>query len=72
MTFFYSASKKGFFNVEINGENIPLDVVSITDEKYQELIDGNSNGQSIEPDENGNPVLVGEIIKLPEIPPEGN
>ena len=65
MTYFYSASKKGFFNAEINGENIPLDAVSITDEYYQELLYGNSNGQTIEPDANGNPILVGEIITIP-------
>jgi hypothetical protein len=65
MTYFYSASKKGFFHTDIHGENIPSDAVSITDEQHQALMYGNCNGQSIESDANGNPILVGEIVTLP-------
>jgi hypothetical protein len=65
MTYFYSGSKKGFFHPDIHGDNIPSDAVAITDEQYQALLHGNSNGQSIEPDANGNPILVGEVITLP-------
>ena len=55
---FYSKSTNGFYNSEINGENIPLDAIEISYDYYQELLDGQSHGKIIEPDKNGYPILV--------------
>lgn len=56
--FYYSKSKRGFFNVEIHGENIPKDCVEVTPDHWNYLLDGQSTGKNIEPDENGFPILV--------------
>lgn len=55
---FYSATTKGFYDVNIHGDNIPDGAVEITEERHAELLDGQSNGQQIVPDENGYPILI--------------
>lgn len=55
MSKFYSPSVRGFFDLEIHGKKIPKDAVEITDEKWMELLDANSKGMDIVPDENGFP-----------------
>lgn len=39
---FYSDSTKGFYDPEIHGDNIPDDVVEITDEDYNDRINNQS------------------------------
>jgi hypothetical protein len=54
---FYSASKRGFYNLDVHGSQMPDDVVSVTDEEYEYLISG-QHEKEIVPDENGRPILV--------------
>lgn len=54
----YSKTKRAFYSSEINGENIPPDVVELDDSKYRSLLDGQSLGKVIAPDHDGNPILV--------------
>ena len=39
-------------------ENIPSKAVKITDQQWQDLINGQSSGKIIKADKNGNPVLI--------------
>lgn len=55
---YFSASTNGFYSEEIHGENMPDDVVEISDEKWQQLLEGQSAGKWITPDESGYPVLT--------------
>lgn len=54
---FYSKSTGGFYATAIHGDNIPTDVVEITVEEHQALIEGQSQGKRIVPDADGVPVL---------------
>lgn len=54
---FYSAQNKGFYSLDIHGENMPEDVVEITAEEHAALLAGQSNGKLIGADANGRPVL---------------
>ena len=55
---FYSKSTNGFYSTEINGDNMPSDVVEITQEYYEALLKGQSNGQLIVGDDAGYPILI--------------
>ena len=55
---FYSKSTGGFYSTEINGTNIPSDAVEVSDDKYLELLDGQSKGKQISSDDLGNPLLI--------------
>lgn len=55
---FYSKSTGGFYTPEIHGEDMPPDVVEITDEDHAALLDGQNKGQVIAADKKGFPVLV--------------
>ena len=61
---FYSASTCGFYSREIHGDNMPADVVEITNEEYESLLSGQSSGKLIKPDAQGRPVL-----QDPPVPP---
>lgn len=54
---FYSKSTGGFYNVEVNGVNIPEDAVSITEQHYADLMAGQTSGQVIMGDSDGSPYL---------------
>lgn len=54
---FYSPSTGGFYDSEIHGSNIPFDSVEISDDHYQSLLEGQSDGKFISSDSNGNPIL---------------
>ena len=57
--FFYSASVGGFFPDDIfTTEQMPIDVVEISVGEYHSLLDGQSNGKEIKPDESGKPYLA--------------
>lgn len=54
---FYSKSTRGFYDSEIHSI-IPEDAVEISKEQWLALLDGQSKGKNITPDEDGNPILV--------------
>ena len=62
----YSQSTNGFYSIEINGENIPQDAVEITQKKYNDLLNGQSNGKIITANSQGNPVLKDPALLTPE------
>lgn len=64
---FYSSTTGGFYITEIHGTNVPSDVVEITTEEHSALIEGQSTGKVITPDENGYPVLVEPVITPEQI-----
>ena len=55
---FYSKSKNSFYTSEVHGDNMPPDVIEITYEQWQALLDAQSKGQIIQADANGNPEAV--------------
>lgn len=57
MTLFYSPSTSGFYDSELHGDNVPKDAVEITQERHQELLQGQREGKIIAADKRGNPVL---------------
>lgn len=44
---YYSPSTKGFYDIEFHGDNIPDDVVEITDQYHSELLEKQSQGYNI-------------------------
>lgn len=56
-TYFYSASTGGFYTPDINPV-MPVDAVEITEEYYQSLLAGQSEGLQIVADAQGYPVLI--------------
>lgn len=68
----FSASTGGFYTVEIHGKNVPSDVVEITTEEHSTLIEGQSTGKVITPDENGYPVLVEPVITPEQLQQQTN
>ena len=59
---FYSKSTKGFYDSEIHGSSIPEDAVEISNDLYQQLLNGQSKGQEIGSDKAGNPILIDKSI----------
>jgi hypothetical protein len=57
----FSNSTRGFYDIEIHGENIPADAVEITDAQYKSLMDGQQAGKEIGADLSGKPVLVDPV-----------
>lgn len=58
MAIFYSKSTGGFYDDAIHtGNQIPKDVVSVSADQYQALLEGQAQGKLITADANGNPVL---------------
>ena len=55
--YFYSASTGGFYTPDINPV-MPADVVEITEEYYQSLLQGQSEGLQIVADARGYPILI--------------
>ena len=54
----YSESTGGFYDAEINGDDIPQDAVEITRDAWMALLNGQAAGKIISPDGNGYPVLT--------------
>lgn len=61
---YYASSTGGFYTPDIN-PIIPDDAVEITDEYYQELLAGQSDGKCITADAEGYPVLTDPVIVPP-------
>lgn len=59
-TYFYSASTGGFYTTDVN-PTMPTDVVEITEEYYQSLLEGQSNGKEIVADAQGYPILIAPV-----------
>lgn len=55
---FYSKSTNGFYDLSLHGNNMPLDVVEITDQVYNDLLTAQSLNKSIVGDDSGYPILV--------------
>ena len=62
---YYSKTTKGFYCEEIHGTNIPSDCVQITKEQHTNLLEEQSKGKRIVPDEKGFPIA----IVPPVVPP---
>jgi hypothetical protein len=58
---FYSKITGGFYNTTIHGNNIPSDAIEITEKKWQELLEEQSNGKIIT-------TVDGEVVAVD--PPE--
>lgn len=56
--YYYSASTGGFYTPAIHGTGTPPDVVPVPQEQWSALLDAQSRGMEIRPDENGRPVAV--------------
>jgi hypothetical protein len=61
---FYSKTTGGFYCVEINGDNIPLDAVEISNDDHKRLLDGQSIGKMIASDVNGTPILIDPPVEI--------
>ncbi len=59
---FYSAQTGGFYVTEIHGNNMPLDVVKISQSEHQRLIDAQAHGKIIIANSNGYPELADRPI----------
>jgi len=57
MAKFYSAATGGFYSSAIHGSDMPADVVSITDDAWQKLCDGQATGKVITSTATGKPRL---------------
>ncbi len=55
---YYSKTTKGFYGTEIHGTNIPSDCVEITKEQHANLLNEQSQGKQIVPDQNGYPIAI--------------
>lgn len=65
---FASKTARGFFDTTIHGNNMPADVVEITADEYNTLLEGQSQGKLIDFDETGYPFLVIPPPYIPQVP----
>jgi len=63
---FYSSSTNGFYSSDIHGDSVPADVVSITVEDWNSLLEGQSLGKKITADSDGKPILVEHVQPVEE------
>ena len=54
---FYSSSTGGFYDKAVHGDSIPPDAVKISQEQYETVFQGQSDGMVIVSDDNGYPML---------------
>ena len=62
---YYNSKNNGFYDSNIN--DIPDNSVEISDEYHEELLEKQSNGFSIQSDENGYPIAVERVLTVDEI-----
>ena len=73
MMLYFSKSTKGFYLSDVHSkEQIPSDVVIITEEAHAALLKAQSEGKIIESDELGNPIAVNEAVPSSEQIKTGN
>ncbi len=58
MKVFYSAKDNGFYPDDIKFNNLPDDLIEISVDYWQELLNGQNGKKEISSDKNGYPVLV--------------
>ena len=58
MKVFYSAKDNGFYPDDIEFNNLPDDLIEISVDYWQELLNGQNGKKEISSDKNGYPVLV--------------
>ena len=58
MKTYYSGSTGGFYREDVHGTAIPPDAVQISEEDWHALLNAQSAGMAIQPDENGRPAAV--------------
>ena len=58
MKVFYSAKDNGFYPDDIKFNNLPDDLIEISVDYWQELLNGQNGEKEISSDKNGYPVLV--------------
>jgi hypothetical protein len=63
---FYSKTTNGFYDSDIN-EDMPSDVVDVTDADYAELFSAQALGKTIQADSNGNPKAVNLSLTTKQI-----
>lgn len=63
---FYSPTTKSFYSLDINGSDMPDDVVEITTEEHDYLLAGNASGMVIVTGKNGKPELADHAPPSPE------
>lgn len=57
MAVFFSKKTGGFYREDIHGESIPSDAIEISDEQYETLLQGQSDGKVIAVGTDGFPTL---------------
>lgn len=57
MTIYFLANPVSFYDANVN-PTIPAGAISISNDLYQSLLEGQKNGKIIEADAQGNPILV--------------
>lgn len=58
MTIFFSKTTNAFYDSAVHGTNVPADVVEITPDHHQMLLETQGNGKVISADANGFPILA--------------
>ena len=64
----YSAQTGGFYMAVIHGDEIPADVVDVTDDEHRELLAGQAHGKRIVPGAGGRPQLAEPTPMAPVVP----
>lgn len=64
---FYSKNTGGFYTLDIHGSNMPEDVVEITEQEHQALLQAQATGMRIEGDNKGKPVAMPAQATLSEL-----
>ncbi|KFA59044.1 hypothetical protein GAPWKB11_0933 [Gilliamella apicola] len=65
MTIYYNSKENAFYDADIN--EIPADSIQITQEKHAELLNAQSKGFVIQPDDKGYPIAAEYVMTLTEI-----
>jgi hypothetical protein len=58
MAKYFSKKTRGFYDKQVNGNNMPADVVEITDDDWRALLDQQSKGKRIDAAPNGYPIAI--------------
>lgn len=67
MSISYSAKSQGFYHSSLDyGDNLPDDLIAISDDYHAELLDQQSVGKIICSDKNGYPIVVDPPLETPE------
>jgi hypothetical protein len=60
---YFSPSKKSFFHVNVHGTTMPEDVIAVSSERHQALLDEHyTTGKMFGADADGQPILVDPVL----------